>query len=94
MDKSKAKALIELQRRRWRSEASDDSIARRAQRLYFVIAMACVSLAFSLSLLLPTARVIIYPGSFLAAAIAYWVSWRFGQIRKLLSDSDAKTDPH
>jgi cobalamin biosynthesis protein CobD/CbiB len=94
MDKSKAKALIELHRHRWRSEASDDSIARRAQRTYFGIAMMCVCLAFSMSLLLPALRVIIFPGYFVAAAIAYWVSWRFRQIRKLLSDSDAKTDSH
>jgi cobalamin biosynthesis protein CobD/CbiB len=94
MDKSKAKALIELHRRRWRSKASDDSIARRAQRTYFGIAMMCVCLAFSMSLLLPKARVIIFPGYFLAAAIACWASWRFRQIRNLLSDSDAKTDSH
>jgi hypothetical protein len=92
MDKSKAMALIELHRRRWRSKASDDSIARRAQRTYVGIAMMFVCVAFSMSFVLPAARVIIFPGYSLGAAIAYWASWRFRKIRKPLSDSNAKTD--
>jgi len=94
MDQSKARTLILLHRRRWRSDASDDAIARRAQRAYFGIAMMFVGVAFSMSLLQPAARVIIFPGYFLAAAIAGRASWRFRQIRKLLTDADAKTNSH
>src|ERR1035441_4777014 len=47
MDKLKAAELIQQQRRRWRSQASDLAIARRAERAYFALAMGYVCIAAS-----------------------------------------------
>jgi len=92
MDIPRAKALIEQQRCRWRSQASDVAVARRAERAYLGIAIMFMFLSFSLSLLLPAVRALIFPCCFLTAAMAYWQSWRFRQVRNLLRGSDATTD--
>jgi hypothetical protein len=98
MDKLKAAELIQQQRRRWRSQASDLAIARRAERAYFALAMGYVCIAASFialyqhSSLFP--RIVGPMGFFIGAAILYWQSRRFTQIRRLLSATDGKTDSH
>jgi hypothetical protein len=97
MNKLKAEEMIQKQRRRWRSQDSDMAIARRAERVYLALggAFLCIASSFIVlyqhSGLLPK---IGGAGFYIGAVIFFWHSRRFGQIRKLLADSDAKTDPH
>ena len=94
MNESKAAALIEQHRRRWRSAASDDAIARRAERTYLALAIMHAGMVpvfaglfhaagFLLSVGLPVAFLI-------AGAIYFRQSRRFTQIRRHLSEADAK----
>jgi len=97
MDKLKAAEMIQKQRRRWQSQDSDMAIACRAKRVYLALGSAFLCFAssfvvvFQHSGLFPQiAAAVFYIGS----AIFFWQSRRFGQIRKLLADSDGKTDSH
>jgi hypothetical protein len=94
MDKSTAIALIEKQRRRWGSQASDEVVARRAERVFRGLAAAWLCIGVSLSAVQHTTMFrILHAATFLfGAVIFYWQSRRFAQVRKLLSSSDAKTD--
>jgi hypothetical protein len=94
MDKRKAAEMIERQRRRWPQEKSDLAIALRAQNHYFVLALMDVLIGAAATLILPTliSRVL-FSAVFLIVGILFFMSsWRFHQIRKLLADSDTKSD--
>ena len=96
MNKLKAAEIIQKQRRLWRSQDSDLAIARRDERVYFSLAMMDVAVGISLTLVLDTqfGRVAILVGFLVGACLFLFHSRRFSQIRKLLVDSDAKTETH
>jgi hypothetical protein len=96
MDKHKAAEMIERERRRWRSQDSDSIVARRAELYYLVLALADVCIAITLMLTLRTqlTRVAI-PVCFVVIALLIFIhSRRFSQARRLLANSDAKSDSH
>ncbi len=69
-------------------------IARRAQGHYFVLGLMDVCIGGAATLILPTliSRVL-FSAVFLVVAILFFMSsWRFNQIRKVLADSDTKSD--
>jgi len=86
MDRNKAAEIIERQRRRWHSQDSDVNIARRAERVYFRLAVIYVGVGTLLTLVQPTpfAQVAILAGFFFGASLFFWQGRRFTQIRKLL----------
>jgi CHASE2 domain-containing sensor protein len=95
MNKSKATVLIEQHRRRWRSQASDEVIVRRAERTYLALAILHIGLVGVFAALFPAAGFLprAVPVAFLIAGVAYfWESRRFTQIRRCLSETDAKID--
>src|SRR4051812_28142064 len=96
MDKSTAKALIDQQRRRWRSQGPDVIVARRAERAYLICAGVFAGAAPAFLALYQHPGLfprIVEPAGFLiGAAILFWQSRRFTQIRRLLSTPGAKTD--
>jgi len=96
MDKHKAAEMIERQRRRWRSQDSDLAIARRAERIYFALAIVYACLGTAAGLVQHTwfARAAILTGFLSGAIILCWQSRRFGLIRKSLVISDAKSGKH
>jgi hypothetical protein len=98
MNKLKATALIDQHRRRWRSQGSDDAIARRAERTYLGLALmnACMAAAFAALFHAsgPLPRIALPVSCLIAGAIYYWQSRRFTQIRRLLSGSDAQMVSH
>jgi len=70
------------------------AIARRAERAYFALAMmfACIGTSLTLVQRTPSGRVMSLVGFLFGAFVFYLHSRRFGQIRKLLTSSDAKSD--
>lgn len=91
MDIRKANEMIERQRRRWRSQDPDLAIARRAERVYFALAMGFFVIGISLSLI---GRGVLLIGFLVGAFLFLLHSRRFAQIQKLLVNSAAKTDAH
>ncbi|HZM02446.1 MAG TPA: hypothetical protein VFC44_05445 [Candidatus Saccharimonadales bacterium] len=98
MDKSKAAALIEEQRRRWRSHAPDMALAYRAERVYLGLATMEVCIASALVALNLHAglfvRIVAPAGFVVGAALLYWQSRRFSQARKLMSGAEGMRDFH
>ena len=96
MDHHKAAALIAQHRRHWRLHEPDGAIARRAERSYrtaaVVFGIVAVGDAFTdLASSRFTGWRVGLGLVILAAAIAfYWQSYRFTQIRRLLTDAAAK----
>jgi len=95
MDKSKALALVQQQRRFWRRwQEPDLAIARRAERIFFRVAL--VYLIFAPIFLgiasFPKYHVFYaMAGTFLlCGGLLFWRSRRFTQVSRVLSE--AKTD--
>ena len=92
MNNSQAADLIKQHRRHWSSQDSDRVIAHRAENLYFGLAAgigggALIGLvADFVSARLGTWRLGFGAVLLVFAAVLYWRSWRFTQIRKLLAD--------
>jgi nitrate reductase gamma subunit len=91
MDQTKALALIDQQRRWWRRQDTDLAIARRAERIFFRVAL--VYLIFAPLLFAAATNPkhhILYTvaGIFLCCGVfLFWRSRRFTQALRVLSDA-------
>jgi hypothetical protein len=93
MNKPDAIALIQRQRRVWRSLDSDDVIARRGERVYRVAAMIMIiagAAEWLIAMAFKSPVFGIAGGGFLiSAAVLLWHSRRFSRARRSLAESDA-----
>jgi hypothetical protein len=98
MNQSKATSLIAQHRRRWRSQDSDDVVARRAERTYLALAIMHAGMVGVFSVLFHSAgflpRVALPAAFLMAGAIYFWQSRRFTHIRRCLRETDAKIASH
>jgi len=94
MDKAKALALIDQQRRCWRWQAPDTALARRAERVFFRVALVYfigallflgIGSFLGVHVFYAMAGTLLFCGAFL-----FWRSRRFTEVLRVLSD--AKTD--
>jgi hypothetical protein len=90
MDKTKALALIEQQRRRWRSREMDDIVlARRAERVFFRVALVYSLLAPVFFIVAARVHIFYAAGvTFLFGGLFLFVhSRRFTEALRVLSDA-------
>jgi hypothetical protein len=92
MDRLKAKALIDLQRRRWRSQATDVALARRAQRACLGLAVGWVAggAGFTASAAVSgkvAPFLCLGLGQLIGSVFFFWQSRRFAQAGILLADA-------
>ena len=80
MNKSKATALIDQHRLRWRSQGTDYAIARRAERTYLGLSVMNAGMVAAFAALFhasgPWPRIALPVGFLIAGAIYYWQSRR------------------
>jgi hypothetical protein len=92
MNKTQASALIQQQRRFWRSQESDPAIARRAERVFFRVALVYfISGPVFLGIAsYPTHHnVYALAVTFLICGMClFWRSRRFTQVLRVLSETD------
>jgi hypothetical protein len=93
MNKSKALALVQQLRRRWRSQESDTAIARRAERVFFRVALVYfIFCPVFVGVAILSVRPVYYilAGTFLiCGALLFWRSRRFSQVLRVLLDGGA-----
>jgi len=96
MNNLKASQMIARQRRRWHSQDSDLAIARRAERVYFGLAIMYMGIGTSLTLVQRTqfGRAAILAGFLFGALLFIWKSHRFAQIRRMLVADNTKPNAH
>ena len=97
MNKSCAIALIQRQRRLWRSNDSDYAIARRGERVYRIAAVINIIIGAAEGLIAAFYKKPVFSvlasSILISGAILFWHSRRFTQAWELLAD-DARSDPH
>jgi hypothetical protein len=93
MNKTKALALVQQQRRFWHSQEPDAAIARRAERVFFRMALVyfiCATLLFAVG---STPRHHALAGLvavfLVCGAAMVWRSRQFTQVSRVLSDAKA-----
>jgi hypothetical protein len=98
MKKADAIALIQRQRRVWRSQDSDDAIARRGERVYRIAAIIMIITGAAEWLIAAAFKRPVFgipAGGFLiSAAVLLWHSRRFTRALRSLANSNARTDLH
>lgn len=98
MNKPDAIALIQRQRRFWRSHDSDDAIARRGERMYRIAAIIMTITGAAEGLIAAAFKRPAFNlagvGFLVGAAVLYWHSRRFAQALRLSTDSNARRDLH
>jgi len=95
MDKAKASALIQEQRRRWWSrewnDSSDDLVAHRAERAFFRIAVFWVIIGFGEAMVAAAFRkgafYFVAAGVLAGGLLMYVQSRRYARVLKFLSEA-------
>jgi len=92
MTQLEASTLVDRQRRRWRSQASDKAIARRGERAYFMAAgVQALVVLLEVVLAAWSKRPVFYipaAGFLISGAVLLWCSRRFAHAALLLGDTE------